>query len=70
LTGDAKENYYFGVGGKIFLGGPKNNQLLNAAIWNCLYIHNELIFSIERTDYVSKVVKAWALKKKSWNLAG
>jgi hypothetical protein len=30
LTGDAKENYYFGVGGKIFLGGPKNNQLLNA----------------------------------------
>jgi hypothetical protein len=29
LTGDAKENIIFGVGGKNFWGGSKNNQLLN-----------------------------------------
>lgn len=30
LDRGCKGEYYFGVGGKNFLGGPKNNQLLNA----------------------------------------
>ena len=29
--------YYFGVGGKTFLGGPKNNQLLNATVTGKLF---------------------------------